>query len=89
MKKFTVITSILSIFLLSACSTSRPTALIDREAVYQKSQVQDEIELIRKDMAHNSKWGRGETKSWNERYKDNNTDLPYLGPQDSHGLYRY
>lgn len=88
MRKITLILMSFTILTASACS-KQPDLLLDREAAYYKSPVQDEIELMRKDMADNSKWGRGEVKPWNERYKTDNSELPYLGPMGSHGLYRY
>lgn len=88
MRKITLSIASFAILSVSACS-STPSLLIDREAVYYKSPVQEDIDMLRKDMADNSKWGRGEVKPWNERYKTEPSELPYLGPMGSHGLYRY
>jgi hypothetical protein len=41
---------------------------------------QKEIDLLRQEVDDSTKWGRAETKSWNERYLGEDPSEPYQGP---------
>jgi len=50
-----------------------------REPMYTNNPVQREIDAIRKDMRDSTSYGRGEVRSWDQRYQGSHS-LPYQGP---------
>lgn len=55
----------------------------EREVVIRRAQristQQRQIDSLREDMFERSSWGRGESKSWNDRYWGESYDAPYEG----------
>lgn len=54
-----------------------------RQVLVREAQVvnenQREIDSLREKLTDSSTWGRGEVKSWNERYMGESYDIPYEG----------
>ncbi|MCB0344569.1 MAG: hypothetical protein KDD66_05615 [Bdellovibrionales bacterium] len=66
---------------LVACSSDapppqQPVNRIPRPA----DSTQKEIDQLRKEIEESTKYGRGETKDWEDRYLDHNPNTPYQGP---------
>jgi hypothetical protein len=73
---------------LSACSlwsSGKASPTVVRKA-QETNEQQKEIDDLRKEIYDSTKYGGGEVKSWNERYKGQNTNSPYQGPTS--GSYR-
>lgn len=78
--------NLILVFGLTACSglfTSQDHPDVIRIPAKINS-VQKEIDDIRDRTYDNTKYGRSETRPWNDRYLGNNPNYPYQGPTLGH-----
>ena len=75
-----VIIILVSFFSVIGCTKQEPDKKIIRQLTYPEN-LPDRMELDAQHRAvHDStKWGEGETKPWEERYKTDESKTPYQG----------
>ncbi len=75
------------VFSLLGCSSDAPPPQQPVNRIPRPmDKTQKEIDELRKEVEDSTKYGRGETKDWEDRYLDHNPNTPYQGPTP--GNYR-